>query len=196
MRGSFIVIEGPDGAGTTLHARLLAERLRAGGREVLVTAEPTDGPVGALIRSCLKGSAHLPSSALQLLFTADRAWHIDHVILPALESGTIVISDRYAASTIAYGVALGLEEGWLKNLNKNFLQPDVQVFTLPPLSVCMERLSRRENTDILEERNLQEKIHGAYRTLASDDPSIAVIDTSGEKQYAANEIWSIVSAKL
>ncbi len=196
MKGMFIVIEGPDGAGTTLHARLLSEKIRSTGRDVLVTAEPTNSMIGTLIRACLKGKEPIPSSALQLLFSADRAWHVEQVILPALSSGTVVISDRYIASTIAYGVSLGLDEQWLKDLNKTFLQPDLELFTLPPIAICMERILRRDKTDILEERSLQEKIHATYHRLAKDHPSIVVIDTSGEKKDSAEKIWSSVSQKF
>jgi dTMP kinase len=195
MQGIFIVIEGPDGAGTTLHTRLLAERLTAAGRSVLLTAEPTSGPVGTLIRSVLKGNERLPSSALQILFTADRAWHVEHVITPALLEGKIVISDRYAASTIAYGTALGLSEDWLKSMNNIFVQPTIQLFTLPPLQTCLERLAKRPERDILEERGLQERIHEAYHRLATLG-NIAVVDTSGDKQQTAQNIWDIVSPLL
>ena len=192
MKGRFIVLEGPDGSGTTLHSRLLAERLQKEGVPVLVTAEPTDGPIGRFIRMLLKGEERVPSSALQLLFTADRAWHVENVIRPALAEGKTVISDRYAPSTIAYGMALGLDQDWLKNLNKEFIQPDREIFALPPLAVCLERLGRREERDILEQENLQEKIHAAYAALAKEDRSIAVIDTSGAKEDVAEQILSAV----
>jgi dTMP kinase len=193
MRGRFIVIEGPDGAGTTFHAKLLAERLIANGQNVVLTAEPTDGPIGTFIRSVLKGHTSVPSSSLQLLFVADRAWHVETVILPALEAGKTVISDRYEASTIAYGISLGLDEQWLKDLNKNFIRPDVQILALPPISICLKRLSERHDRDILEEAKLQEKIHAAYAALAKSDPSIHVIDTSVDKEEAAAKIWKQIS---
>jgi dTMP kinase len=193
MHGRFIVIEGPDASGTTLHSRLLAERLAKEGVPVLLTAEPTDGPIGRYIRTILAGSERIPSSALQLLFTADRAWHLHSVVLPALKEGKTVISDRYALSTIAYGIALGLGEEWLKSMNKDFILPDVQILALPPIEVCRERLARREKRDILEQEDLQEKIHGAYRSLAKKDPSILMLDTSGEKETVAESLWKSTS---
>lgn len=191
----FIVLEGPDGAGTTLHSKLLAEKFTAEGRDVVLTAEPTDGSIGSWIRQELsKGS--LPASALQLLFCADRAEHIEKVIKPALESGKVVISDRYTLSTIAYGETFGVDREWLKSVNKAFIKPDVTILALPPISVCIERLNRREARDMFESEDLQQKIHSAYKTLASEDPSIKIVDTSGEKSAGAGMIWEIVSSML
>ncbi|MFA6039111.1 MAG: dTMP kinase [Candidatus Peribacteraceae bacterium] len=189
MTGTFIVIDGPDASGSTLHARLLAERLRKEGREVLVTAEPTEGPVGLWIRELLK-EKKVPSSTLQILFTADRAWHVEQVILPALREGKTVISDRYSHSTVAYGMALGLDSDWLKEMNRSFPKPDATVFTLPPIRTCMERLSRREKQDFLEQRDLQEGVHAAYRKIAEQDPAIVVVDTSGEKGDVSTFLWN------
>jgi dTMP kinase len=189
VTGTFIVIDGPDASGSTLHARLLAERLRKEGREVLVTAEPTEGPVGLWIRELLK-EKKVPSSTLQILFTADRAWHVEQVILPALREGKTVISDRYSHSTVAYGMALGLDSDWLKEMNRSFPKPDATVFTLPPIRTCMERLSRREKQDFLEQRDLQEGVHAAYRKIAEQDPAIVVVDTSGEKGDVSTFLWN------
>lgn len=196
MKGKLIVLEGPDGAGTTLHAKLLAERLEKEGRQVFLTTEPTDGPVGSWIRKILRGHEPLPADALQLLFCADRAWHIDQVILPALQEGKIVISDRYALSTIAYGAVQGLDRRWLREINEAFPKPDCTILTLPPLNVALERLGRRPAHDIFEQKDVQEKLHDVYRELAAEDPSIFVIDTSGPKQGAANAVWEIVRGLL
>lgn len=196
MHGTFIVIEGPDGAGTTLHAKLLAERLVQEGRKVLLTAEPTGNPVGTWIRTILRGRELLPADALQLLFCADRACHIDQHIRPALQEGTIVISDRYALSTVAYGTVQGLDTQWLKDINAGFLQPDCTVLALPPIGVALERLGRRETHDIFEQRDVQERLHDVYRALAAEDPSIKIIDTSGPKHTVANAVWEAVRNNL
>lgn len=195
----FIVFEGPDGAGTTLHSRLLAEKLISEGHRVILTAEPTDGPIGTWIRTNLRTeSAHSPLSpqALQLLFCADRAEHIEKVIKPALAEGKIAISDRYTLSTIAYGGTFGVDREWLKKINEGFLKPDVTILALPSIAVCMERLGRREVRDMFEKEELQEKIHAAYRALAQEHASIAVVDTSGEKATAAEHIWNLVSGRI
>ncbi|MEK7217829.1 MAG: dTMP kinase [Patescibacteria group bacterium] len=195
MSSRFIVIDGPDASGSTLHSKLLAGRLRSQGRDVLVTAEPTEGPVGLWIRELLR-EKQVPSATLQLLFTADRAWHVEQVILPALQEGMTVITDRYVPSTVAYGTALGLQADWLKDMNRTFPIPDATVFTLPPLRTCLERLGRREKQDILERRDLQDAVHAAYRQLAELDPSVIVLDTSVEKDAAAEMAWQGIRGYL
>ncbi|MFA6523364.1 MAG: dTMP kinase [Candidatus Peribacteraceae bacterium] len=196
MHGKLIVLEGPDGAGTTLHCKLLAERLEKEGHTVLVTAEPTDGPIGTHIRDILRGRELLPADALQLLFCADRAWHIDRVIRPALQEGKIVIADRYTLSTVAYGAVQGLDATWLQGINDAFVKPDCVILALPPLNVALERLGRRPSHDIFEQRDVQEKLHDVYRKLASEDPGITVIDTSGSKVTVSNAVWEAMKHLL
>ena len=205
---SFIVLEGPDGSGTTLHSALLASTLRSQWKKVLLTTEPTDGPIGKFIRQILKSPPHKPShhssplkgrggfspDALQLLFTADRADHQIQIQLE-LESGSTVISDRYSHSTITYGEALGCDRDWLQNTNNKFIQPDCTIFLLPPLATCLERIARRAHKDSLEDSSLQEKVYATYERLAKENPSIHVVDTSGNKNDVAKEILGIVSKK-
>ena len=188
MTGRFIVIEGPDGSGTTLHSKLLAERLMERGIDVLVTSEPTDGPIGTEIRSMLCGNEMPQADAVQLLFCADRAEHVAKVILPALEKGTTVISDRYSLSTIVYGAAQGLDEKWLHELNDKFPLPDIRVIALPPLETCLERMKRRDTLDQYENGGLQKKVYEGYKNV--DLPDTIFVDTSKEKQKTADEIWS------
>ncbi len=195
MQGIFIVFDGPDAAGTSTHAQLLAERLEAAGCPVLLTAEPTDGPLGKEIRDALKSGKADPM-ALQLLFTRDRAWHVRHVIEPALAEGKCVVCDRFTPSTIVYAEAQGLDSTELNNLNSNFPQPDCTIFTLPPLEVALQRLAVRASSEIFEREDFQRKIHAGYANMAAADPSIQVIDTSGPQEKAADEIWRAVSATL
>lgn len=198
MRGIFIVLEGPDGSGTTKHCMLLTKRLQQDGRSVLSTFEPTDGPIGSAIRSDLRAGVSFTPLALQRRFCSDRAWHLKSVIEPALAAGTTVISDRYLHSTLAYGSALGVLRNDLDDMNKNFIRPDVTFFLLPPFEVLQERMNRRDHTDALEQETLQRKVYDAYRALAAEDPTIIVIDTSGELEEVAKEIYrraSSLSAK-
>jgi len=130
-RGLFIVLEGIDGSGTTTQSRLLAEWLEAQGREVVLTAEPTQGPVGATIREILQGrlpggQTSVDEPTMALLFAADRAWHLHSLILPALAKGTVVVSDRHYLSSVAYQ-GLGVEMAWVQSLNARFRRPDLTV---------------------------------------------------------------------
>jgi len=196
MRGLFVVLEGPDGSGTTTHSHLLAADLQSKGFDIVLTNEPTDGRIGTWIREMLRSGAPMPQDALQLLFCADRAEHVKTVIEPALSSGKIVLSDRYAASTLAYGEALGVDAGWLSRVNDAFPKPDVELFLLPPVDVCAERISTRKAQDSFEKRELQEKIHASYRRLASAQSSIQVIDSSGSVDDVASLIAATVTKRL
>ena len=110
-RGRFVVIEGIDGAGSTTHAKQLARTLEGRGREVVLTCEPTTGPIGAMIRQVLQkrlfvadatGPRAFAWSTMALLFAADRLDHLDSTIVPGLRDGKVVISDRYDISSLAY----------------------------------------------------------------------------------------------
>ena len=190
MRGSFIVFEGPDGSGTTRHSEFLTERLRSAGFDVVLTAEPTDGIVGKKIRSILNGDSLPPADAVQLLFCADRAEHIAKTIIPAIKEGKVVICDRYTLSTLIYGEALGLDVGWLKQVNEKFPPPDFTIITLPPFETCMNRMGRRDSLDQFENEELQQKVYDGY--AAVKNPATIFVDTSGEKEEVADHVWSEV----
>jgi len=189
--GTFIVLEGPDGSGTTTHARLLAEKLKSEGHDVLLTAEPTNSPIGLFIREQLQAESVSSPSALQLLFCADRAAHNEEVIRPALAAGKTVISDRYVISTLVYGEALGLDPEWLLQVNTPFVEPDVMIVALPPLSVCLERINMRKQLDVFENSAFQTKIYDLYEKMG-DDPEVKVVDTSGKIEDAAKRVYDAI----
>lgn len=195
MSGRFIVLEGPDGSGTTTHSALLAETLRARGEDVLLTAEPTDSPIGTFIREQLKSHTIESPSALQLLFCADRAWHIEKVIKPALAAGKTVISDRYVISTLVYGEALGLDPDWLVRVNTPFLEPDIMIIALPPLHVCLDRIMKRTQLDVFENSRFQKLVYDLYEKAGVEDPSVHVVDTGGEKEDVATFILDVVNRR-
>jgi dTMP kinase len=183
-----IVLEGPDGAGTTRHSKLLAERLMKEGRDIILTAEPTDGPIGVQIRSMLQGKRLPDAAAVQLLFCADRADHIARIITPALAAGKTVITDRYALSTIVYGAAQGLDRGWLSSINAAFPKPDIIFLLLPPYEVCAERVRRRATKDQFEADAFQRKVYAQYE--AARNSEMHLIDSSGKLEDVAEEIWN------
>ncbi len=194
MPGRFIVIEGPDGAGTTTHSKLLAEALRAKGRDVLLTAEPTSGPIGTFTRTQLSAKTIPSPSALQLLFCADRAAHVQLEIVPALAAGTTVVCDRYALSTLVYGEALGLDRQWLERVNAAFPKPDVHILALPGLETALKRVGMRSNKDVFEQDTFQRKVYALYEQAAAQDASIAVVNTGGTLDKAAQQIFTLASA--
>lgn len=112
-RGIFIVLEGPDGSGQSTQTELLARWFKKNNRRVFVTKEPTNSLIGGIIRSILKKEWQVDMKTLQLLFAADRAYHLRAEIEPFLKKGIDVISDRYILSTLAFG-SLEEELEWLK----------------------------------------------------------------------------------
>ncbi|OGJ57081.1 dTMP kinase [Candidatus Peribacteria bacterium RIFCSPLOWO2_12_FULL_55_15] len=194
--GIFIVLEGPDGSGTTFHSSVLTASLQKNGYDVLHTAEPTDCPIGREIRRHITGHLPLPPTSLQLLFTADRSLHCAETLEPALQTGKMVICDRYIPSTLAYGEAAGVDSLWLRELNKNFIQPDATLYLLPPLSVCLQRLSQRQTRDALESSSFQERVHRVYQKLLTEDPYGQVIDTSGSKDDVMPLVFAAVQKVL
>lgn len=176
-KGTYIVLEGPDGGGSTTHAALLCEHLRKAGTDIVQTAEPTVGPIGTVIRTELRGKG-MPPDALQMLYSADRAWHMAKVVRPALEAGKIVVGERCHLSTFVYGEALDLDVPWLQDMNSTFVEPDLMLVLMPPFEVCAERLGIRDR-DMLEADSLQKKVHAAYERFMREHPAYVLIDTSG-----------------
>lgn len=193
--GTFIVIEGPDGAGTTYHSGKLSKKLQAEGYDVLLTAEPTDQPIGEFIRTELFSKKRMSSDALQLLFCADRADHVKRVIEPALKAGKVVICDRYIASTLIYGHALGLNVAWLEKVNAPFPKPDLTLIMLPSLEISLKRVLKRDVLDSFENEKFQTKIYAEYVKFAKEH-NIKTIDTGGDKEKAASQLLSLVEKVL
>jgi dTMP kinase len=150
----FIAIEGLDGSGGTTQTTLLAASLRERGLQVLVTREPSDGPVGQLIRAVLRGrsigveggpfldAGVLGDTVLPYLFAADRRDHLDRVILPALREGAWVLTDRYFHSSLAYQ-SLALPFALVAELNAPFPDPDLTVMLDLPPACCLDRILAR-----------------------------------------------------
>src|SRR5467141_2495025 len=150
--GRFIVFEGLDGAGTTTQARLLAEWLQKQGRTVYLAHQPSEGPVGLLIRQILAGRAATPQAdgklgmvderVMALLFAADRLDHLGSQIEPRLARGEDVILDRYTLSSLAYQGSTVSHE-FINQVNRFARRPDLTLFLYVPASVALERVRSR-----------------------------------------------------
>jgi dTMP kinase len=148
----FIVLEGIDGSGTTTQLDHLVQHLRACGRPALATREPSEGPVGRLLREALLGQhrdsrgAPIDGRAMALLFAADRRDHLAREIEPALASGSDVVSDRYLLSSLAYQ-AVEADRTWVQRLAEGVRVPDLTVLLDLPTAVAAERRRRAGRVD-------------------------------------------------
>ncbi len=180
-RGLLIVIEGIDGAGTTTQARRLIYNMQRAVIPSHLTREPSDGPIGRLLREFLAGE-HAPVAAttLALLFAADRTDHAQREVVPATERKMMVISDRWYHSSFAYQ-GLELDRTWIETINGAALTPDLTIFLDVPPGIAAERrrLALR-NKEIFDDAETQEKLAVAYRELMvrlkEDGENVITID--------------------
>ncbi|PCI24905.1 dTMP kinase [Candidatus Peregrinibacteria bacterium] len=174
----FITFEGLDGSGSSTQARLLFEHFEKNKVPSIQTKEPTnDTPIGKLIREYLQHKHKTNAQALQLLFAADRENHLFQTILPAIESNKIVISDRYLHSSIAFGSHCEKDFSWLKNLYKDFIQPDLVFLLQVDPKTCIQRISERgEAFELFEKEETLTRIWKYYELLAQENDNIHVID--------------------
>ncbi len=202
--GRFVVLEGIDGAGTTTQVARLAERLRkAGGAQVRSTREPSDGPIGSLVRQVLTGRIVAPEgrapgwATMALLFAADRMDHVESEIEPFLAAGGVMISDRYDASSLAYQSVSSGSGGekaveWIRSLNRHAMRPDLTVVVDLASDLAAERrASRGEAAQLYEQNEVQRALSVFYRELAAHMPDdrIVVVDGKGSVDDVHNRIY-------
>ena len=198
----FIALEGIDSSGKTLQCKLLYDYLKKRHKCVL-TQEPTDsGPVGIFIKSILRGAAKLDSTAFQLLYVADRADHLQKVILPALAKGAHVITSRYFFSTIAYGSASGVDKEWLKAMNSRFPLPEITFIIDMDVDSAMERkrqqrLRQNAQPDLFESQlKLMRAVRKIYLELASEYPNCQIVDGNQSTENIHKEIIRVLEKHL
>lgn len=202
--GKFVVVEGIDGAGTTTQVARLADRLRAAGTMVRTTREPSDGPIGTLVRQVLTGRIIVPGgrapdwTTMALLFAADRLDHVESEIAPFLAEGGVMISDRYDASSLAYqSIVSGSEGGgaveWIRSLNKFARRPDLTIVVDLSADAAAERRERRgEAVQLYEQNEVQRALVAFYRDLSAHMPNdrIAIVDGAGSRDDVHERVYA------
>lgn len=144
--GSLIIFEGIDGTGKSTQVTLLSAALEELGHTVITSREPTDGPFGQKLRASMVEGRLSPTDELAL-FHDDRRDHVEHLILPALEAGKIVILDRYYFSTMAYQGARGFDPQEIQRQNEDFAPaPDHVLLLEIPIEIALERIGNRDGS--------------------------------------------------
>lgn len=207
-RGRFIVFEGIDGSGTTTQATMTMEWLLRRGELVYMTAEPSQGPIGVMLRQALRGrllsqpikpggqgkAVPLDPTTLALLFAADRQDHLQNEILPHLEAGYHVICDRYLLSSYAYQ-SLELDTRFVRQINEKALAPDLTFFLRVRPEVGMDRIAMsRSGREAFDKLALQRQIAENYDKLLKDyrDGQVEILDGEPELSIVTTKVRAIL----
>ena len=199
----FIVFEGIDGSGKTTQINLLHKALLKKNIPVHITKEPTDEPMGKLLRSYLSGNQKADLRAIAALFAADRLDHItaEGGIQDNLTKGKTVLCDRYYLSSYAYQ-SVDCELDWIMALNReaaSIARPDLHIFLDVPADQSMSRVESRGETEIFEKLERQQQIRKNFFELFEllcDKENVLIIDGTREPEIIAEEILAKVEKIL
>ncbi len=207
----FVTFEGPEGAGKSTALKIIASKLSELGHHVVTTREPGGGPLGKRIRQMLLEEGEVSAETELLLFLADRANHVQTIVVPALKEGSVVLCDRHADSTIVYqGYGRGLDLNFLKAGNQfatKGLTPDLTLlFDLDP-KIGLERLDisektlfgpdkKRRDVNRLDREPLEfhRKVRNGFLELARSEPNrFVILDAEkGPEQLAQDALDAIL----
>jgi dTMP kinase len=192
--GKIIVIEGIDNAGKTTQSRLLVNFLKSNGKICTCLDFPDySTPIGSEIRAFLDGKRQYPDQAKFMLLSANR-WERSTDIHSMLESGTIVIMNRYYQSNLVYGVSKKMDLDWLQNLDKGLPREDLCII----LDISQDiSISRSKNkVDLFEgDYSLLDKVNKNYKKLARDF-NWKVVKANTSKEEVGQKIVEIVKANI
>lgn len=204
-RGRFFALEGIDGSGKSTQLKLLAQRLQRHGLPCHRTKEPTDAPIGALIRQILSGQWQADPRAVAALFAADRIEHLVHPtdgLCDILAHGTHVITDRYYFSSYAYH-SVDLDMDWVIQTNAisaELLRPNLTLFFDLPIPVALHRIrTNRPSLELYETeerlRAVRAKYFEAFEKLHTIE-SVCIIDANGTEAEVSERVWRAVAPFL
>jgi dTMP kinase len=189
-KGVFICFEGLDGCGKTTQTKLLVEKLKKKGYDAIYMAEPSRGNIGKFIKEyCLHGGIRVSSIVEALLFAADRFEHVEKEVIPALNEGKLVVSDRYVYSSLAYQGAAGLDLKWIKKINEHAIRPDLAIFIDVEPETVIQRLKPRKS--VMENLATQRKVQEVYVKYV-EKGELVKIDGNKSKQEVADNILTVV----
>jgi len=201
INGRFIVFEGIDGSGKSTQIKQISKWLKTSGYTVYSTFEPTDGPIGLLIRQMLSGKLATDQRTIASLFAADRTDHLvntENGIRHKVDQGAVVLCDRYYFSSYAYH-AQYIDMEWVihaNSLNADILRPDVTIFIDVDPKICFERIKNsRSSFEMYEKIDILEKVRTnyfkAFDTLKALE-TIAIIDGNRPMEVVENTILNEV----
>ncbi len=170
---NFIVIEGLDGAGTTTQKKAIEDELCKAGYKTYSTHEPTDNPIGRVVREVLQGKIKTTPEALAYLYTSDRHDHLynkEYGLMKELEEGKIIIADRYFFSSIAYQ-AVECDYEFVNMINSPFPYPELVIFVDTPVADCLDRIEKRgEEKELFDKADFLTKVRANYLEVFEDLP--------------------------
>ncbi len=201
-KGHFIVFEGIDGSGKTTQINLLKKRIEECNIRCFETREPTDGPVGSLLRQCLTGRTKADELTLAALFAADRLDHLMNDtdgLCKKIDEGISVISDRYILSTYAYqSVRVPLK--WVMDMNSmaaDTLRPDCHIFIDVEPDITLERMAAgRFHQELFENKKRLTEVRNRYFELfeqLKEKENIIIINGNQSIEKISEDIWNNVS---
>ncbi|MBS4537935.1 dTMP kinase [Clostridium sp. D2Q-11] len=197
MKGLFITIEGPDGAGKSTQIEQLKEHFKNQGKDIVITREPGGTEISEKIRDIILDNANtaMADTTEALLYAASRAQHVHQKIIPALKKGKVVICDRFVHSSLVYqgiGRGLGVEE--VKAIN-NFaiegIKPDVTLFFDISPETALKRKTKNNEGDRLENEKVDfhKRVYEGYKRLIEKYPEeFTIIDANGTIEEIHKEV--------
>jgi len=194
-----IVLEGLDGAGTTTQARRLVEHLDGRGRPAHLTREPSDGPIGRLIREMLTGrhaiaDQTIGQSTFGLLFAADRLDHLQREVEPRLAAGVTVISDRWYHSSLAYQ-GTGADRDWITTLNARARQPDLTIFLeVRPEIAAQRRGAAGRVQELFEDLRMQHEVAAGYRAVIAELTALGERIEVIDGELPADQVFQLIAS--
>ena len=203
--GRFIVFEGIDGSGKSTQVSRLGRRLDQKGLDPVITCEPSDGPVGRLIRQMLAGDLPVDQRTLAAMFAADRTDHLlngVNGVKAQVDAGRVVVCDRYYFSSYAYHAQfMDMEQVIRMNQhNAEILKPWVTLFIDVDPALCLARIkANRDQLDMYEKIDILKAVRGHYLDAFGrfrDEEQVIIVDGNGSPEEVEERVWEAVSPAL